>query len=205
MSHFRRLAVAAALVCLYLPGLAAQAPTHPLDGLSAAEYWSIVDALKGAGHYDSLTRIPFAGLNEPPKAEVLAWRPGQPFRREARVQVVQGQKAYDAIVDLNAKRVLEWRDVPAGQHMLTGDEMGTVQGLMLANPDYLAGLKRRNIDPAWLWCFPSADGYMGRPEEQGGRRIVRGECNNGYRAVTGYGPPVSGDRRGRGAARQRRR
>ena len=191
MSLFRRSTVVAAFVCLLGSTAAAQAPTHPLDGLSASEHWAIVDALKAAGKFDSATRIPFAGLQEPPKAEVLAWRPGQPFRREARVQVVQEQKAWDAIVDLNARRVLEWRDVPAGQHMLTGDEMGKVQGLMLSDRDYLAGLKRRNIDPAWLWCFPSADGYMGRPEEQG-RRIVRGECNNGYRAVTGYGPPVSG-------------
>ena len=191
MSLFRRSAVAAVLCCVLGSTLPAQAPTHPLDGLSAGEYWAIWDALKAAGRFDSNTRIPYAGLRELPKSEVLAWRPGQPFRREARVQVVQGAKAWDAIVDLATKRVLEWRDVPAGQHMVTGDEMGMVQGLMLAHPDFQAGLKRRNIDPAWVTCFPLADGYMGRPEEMG-RRIVRGECWNGYGAVNGSGPPVSG-------------
>lgn len=191
MSLFRRFAVAAVCCCALVSTAAAQAPTHPLDGLSASEHWAIWDALKAASRFDSATRIPFAGLHEPPKAEVLAWRPGQPFRREARVQVVQGTTAYDAIVDLAARRVLEWRDVPAGQHMVTRDEAGKVEGLMLADPDFQAGLKRRNIDPAWLSCFPLADGYMGRSEERG-RRIVRGECSNGYRAVTGDGPPVSG-------------
>ena len=40
-------------------------PSHPLDGLTAAEQWSIVEALKAAGRVDSTTRFLFTGLREP--------------------------------------------------------------------------------------------------------------------------------------------
>jgi len=171
--------------------LLAQVPVHPLDGLSGAEHWVVWDALQAAGKFDSATRIPFVGLHEPPKAEVLAWRPGMPFRREARVHLVQAGKGYEAVVDLRARTILAWREVPDAQHMLTLDEIGMTQSLMLGHADFQAGLRRRGVDPTWLNCFPVADAYMGQPGEQG-RRIVRGECWNTRGAVTGYGPTVSG-------------
>ena len=62
--------------------LSAQAPRHPLDGLSGSEHWAAYDAIRSHWKTDSTTRYAYMGLQEPPKAEVLAWRPGQPFRRE---------------------------------------------------------------------------------------------------------------------------
>lgn len=51
---------------------AAQAPVHPLDGLSGREHWTIYDALVASGRTDSTTSYLYVGLNEPPKSEVLA-------------------------------------------------------------------------------------------------------------------------------------
>jgi Cu2+-containing amine oxidase len=55
-------------------GLMAQAPTHPLDGLSGREHWVIYDALVASGRTDTTTKYLYVGLNEPPKSEVLVWK-----------------------------------------------------------------------------------------------------------------------------------
>ncbi|MBM4186641.1 MAG: hypothetical protein FJ206_04940 [Gemmatimonadetes bacterium] len=169
----------------------AQAPTHPLDGLSGAEHWIARDVLVAAGKWESTSRVPYLGLNEPPKAEIIAWRPGQPMRREARVHLVNGDKAFDAIVDLVGKRLVRFDPVPGVQWMHTPDEVTQVNQLLLAHPDFQAGLRRRGLtDPSLLTCFPIAQTYMGQPEEQN-RRVVRAECWYIQGAVTGYGPPMT--------------
>ena len=85
--------------------LSAQTPTHPLDGLSGREHWTIYDALVASGRTDSTVNFLYVGLNEPPKSEVLAWQAGRPFRREALVHLTQGGRGYEAIVDLQGKVV----------------------------------------------------------------------------------------------------
>jgi primary-amine oxidase len=109
MRHF---ATALAALFVLAPLACAQAPAHPLDGLSAREHWIVRDALVASGRTDSTTQYLYVGLNEPAKAEVLAWRAGQPFRREAQVHLVQGGAGYEAVVDINAKAVLSWSDLP---------------------------------------------------------------------------------------------
>jgi hypothetical protein len=44
--------------------------------------WTVLDTLKTSGHVDAKTRYPLLSLREPLKEEVLAWKPGQAFRRE---------------------------------------------------------------------------------------------------------------------------
>ncbi|MCZ6916045.1 MAG: hypothetical protein O7I93_04635, partial [Gemmatimonadetes bacterium] len=56
--------------------------------------------------------IAYVSLHEPPKAEVLAWRAGEDFRREAFVHLIQSGAGYEAVLDLEGRRVLEWRDTP---------------------------------------------------------------------------------------------
>ena len=106
---------------------------HPLDGLSGREHWTIYDALIASGRTDSTTSYLYIGLNEPPKSEVLAWKPGQSFRREALVHLTQGEHGYEAIVDLTGKRVLSWTQVPARQYMTSGSEFGRMSSLVLAD------------------------------------------------------------------------
>lgn len=181
----------AALGLLASSTLQAQAPQHPLDGLSGAEHWVARDVLVAAGKFDSTTRVAYVGLHEPPKAEVLAWRPGAAFRREAAVHLVTGDKGYDAVVDLIGRKLLRWEEVPGVQWMHTPSEVGAAAGLAMGDPTFQAGLRRRGAtDPSLVSCFPLATAYMGLPEEQG-RRIVRVECWYSQGAVTGYGRPMT--------------
>ena len=100
--------------------VSAQAPTHPLDGLSGAEHWIARDVLVAAGKFDGTTKVAYVGLNEPPKAEVLAWRAGTPMRREARVHLISTGKGWDAVVDLVGKKLIRFDPVPGVQYMTTG-------------------------------------------------------------------------------------
>ena len=135
--------------------LTAQAPTHPLDGLSGREHWTIYDALVASGRTDTTTNYLYVGLNEPPKSEVLAWRAGQPFRREALVHLIQGGRGFEAIVDLQAKVVRSWTEVPGRQYMTSNEEGERVEKLVLADPRVREAIRKRGVkDFTHVGCSP---------------------------------------------------
>jgi Cu2+-containing amine oxidase len=66
----------ALLLLLALPlTAAAQQPIHPLDELTSAEYWTVYETLSAHDGVEEGAEYLYAGLNEPSKADVLAWRP----------------------------------------------------------------------------------------------------------------------------------
>jgi Cu2+-containing amine oxidase len=56
---------------------------HPLDALTADEYWTVFETMKASRKLDAASRYAGVNLHEPPKTAVLHWKPGDPFRREA--------------------------------------------------------------------------------------------------------------------------
>jgi primary-amine oxidase len=172
--------------------LSAQAPRHPLDGLSGTEHWAAYDAIRSHWKTDSTTRYAYMGLHEPPKSEVLAWRPGQPFRREATVHLVQGGKGYEAVVDLLGKKVLSWSEAPGRQYMPTESENEAIGDLMRDDPRVRKALTARGYtDFDTINCFAANNPYFDLPEERG-KRIARAACEDTYGAVSGWGRPVEG-------------
>lgn len=181
-----------ALTILGAGALAAQAPTHPLDGLSGREHWVIYDALVASGRTDTTTNYLYIGLNEPPKPEVLAWRPGQSFRREALVHLIQGGRGYEAIVDVAGKRVLSWTEVPGRQYMTSASEDNRVDELAMKDPRVRAAIAKRGItDFTHVGCSPANHGYFDLPEERG-RRVVHATCGDDRGRLTGYGASFEG-------------
>ncbi len=171
---------------------AAQQPVHPLDGLSAREHWATYDALIASGKTDSSTRLLYITLHEPPKADVLAWKPGQPFRREAFVHLVQNRKGYEAVIDLAAKTVLAWREVPGRQYMATAREEELVEELMLKDARVRDAIERRGItDFSLVGCGPANEGYFDLPEERN-HRVMRAVCGNDRGRFSGYGETFEG-------------
>ncbi len=186
----RALALFSVLTPLALP-LAAQSAAHPLDGLSGREHWTIYDALVASGRTDTTTSYLYIGLNEPPKAEVLAWRPGQPFRREALVHLKQGKDGYEAIVDLNAKRVISWTEVPARQYMTSGDEFGRMTGIALGDERVRTAIRKRGITDFTHVNCGANHGFFDRADERG-KRVMRVVCSDDRGVTTGYGPDIEG-------------
>jgi Cu2+-containing amine oxidase len=100
---FCRTIVACVIVlCWGCPSVA-----HPLDSLSREEIAAAVAVLREAGHIDATTRFALIDLDEPRKADVLAWKPAGPFVqvRRAVAWVYRNEQRRDV-----AKRV-EVRDL----------------------------------------------------------------------------------------------
>ena len=172
--------------------LGAQAPTHPLDGLSGPEHWVVYDALIASGKTDSTTQYLYVGLNEPPKAEVLAWRSGQSFRREALVHLTQDLRGYEAVVDITGKKLLSWVEVPGRQYMTSREEGNAVDKLVLADPRVREAIRKRGItDFTHVGCGPANHGYFDLPEERG-HRVMHVTCGNDHGRTNGYGESIEG-------------
>ncbi len=170
--------------------LAAQAPVHPLDGLSLAEHWTLYQTLRASGQLSDSAAFLYAGLHEAPKAEVLAWQPGQPFGREATVHLVDGGVGYAAVVDLVNGSVLEYQATTDRQYMAT-DSDGRSAATALENPEVRAALVREGItDFTMVLCFVQSMGYFDKAEEQG-RRLGRVTCWDQTGSLSGWGRPIT--------------
>jgi len=173
------------------PSLAAQAPTHPLDHLSAEEHWTLYRVVRASGEIGDEARFLFATVHEPPKAEVLAWEPGAEFRREAFVHLVEEGTGYAAVVDLLGEELLSFEAVTETSYMLGPDDWGGMQAIV-EHPEIRAALEARGYtDFTMIRCGAGSTAYLGE-EEQLGRRVGRGTCTDGTGRVNGLGTPVPG-------------
>ena len=168
---------------------------HPLDPLSGEEITRAVELLRGAGHVDESTTIVHVVLDEPDKATVAGWRPGDPVDRTARLLAVPGPelRVLEALVSLTAGTVRDVR-VHEGVRpaLLFGESLDAI--LKLAeHPDWVAALRARGIeDPAQVQIDPWPTGNFGLELEEG-RRVSR--CIAYYRDAptdNGYARPIEG-------------
>ncbi len=170
----KSLLIACSLLVIFVAATAspaaAQAAKHPLDALTQQEHWTVFEALKASGHTDAKTIYALVSLHEPPKEEVLKWKPGEPFRREALVVVKQGPKTFEAVVDVAGAKLASWKEVPGVQPNLTEEEIRSVDEGVKANPEWQAAMRRRGIAGyETVECYGLSPGYFGTPEEQGRR------------------------------------
>ncbi|MES4793487.1 MAG: tyramine oxidase, partial [Chloroflexota bacterium] len=70
--------------------------------------------LKASLAFPAGSLFPTLTLHESPKAEVLRYRPGMPFRREAFAVIFDRahNRTFEAVVDLRAGQVISWKTVP---------------------------------------------------------------------------------------------
>lgn len=152
-----------------------QSAKDPLDGLTSSELWTTYEVLRASGKVDAYTRYPMVQLKEPPKEEVLAWKPGQPMRREAFVVVWKGKQTFEAVVDVKGKKLVSWTEMKGVQPNIVREEENEITAGVMADAGLQAALKRRGItDLNSVFCFVNTPGYFGTPEEQG-RRLFRVE------------------------------
>jgi primary-amine oxidase len=180
-------AAAAVMFALTEP-MWSQSPRHPLDGLTGPEIWTAYEVLQSSGKVDEKTRYPMVQLKEPPKEEVLAWQPGQAMRRAAFVVVKKGVQTFEAVVDVNGKKLVSWTEVKGVQPNAPDDENDTIKDAVKENEGVKAAFKRRGItDLQAVACGGYGTGYFGTAEEQG-RRLLRVMCFEQYGALEDWGP-----------------
>jgi primary-amine oxidase len=166
------------------------AQTHPLDPLSEPEIAGSVQVLREAGKLDDASRLPIIRLQEPAKAFVLAWQPGDPFPRRSFSVVKQGARTFEAVVDLDRRLLLSYDEVLAVQPPILAEELGLGHGLALADPRFQAALFARGITSFdSLVCAPLSAGYFAVPEEEG-RRLLRVTCFQFEGTNNPFGRPI---------------
>src|SRR5262249_48874091 len=117
-------------------------PAHPLDPLSEVEINAVRTILQTDGKVDDATRYPQVILSEPPKGQVLAWKPGDPVPRRAFAVVKKGPQTFEAVIDLTGSKVESWKQVEGQPSILLEEFIGAGE-IVKANPAWQAAMHKR--------------------------------------------------------------
>jgi primary-amine oxidase len=154
------------------------AHTHPLGRLSADEITTARVVLTEAGLVTPTTRFAYLALEEPPKAEVLAHRPGDPVDRRVRailLDVATG-RTQDVVASLTRRRLdraVEVDTATSGQAPILLEELIVVDEIVKADAGWCDAMARRGItDLDLVRPCPLSAGDFGLPGERG-RRMLR--------------------------------
>ena len=159
-----------------LGGAARAQVTHPLDPLSADEMREAVRILKESGQQPEGARFAVLARREPPKDEVYRWKPGQPLRRDAFAVMFERRRGrtFEALVDLQKKRVLSIKEMPGVQPLLLTEEATEAMELVRRDPRWQEAMKKRGItDLATVALEPWGVGTVPESAKAGGRRPGR--------------------------------
>ena len=83
---------------------------HPLDPLSAEEIQKACELLTTKKQLGAECRFAMVHLHEPPKAEVLAYQPGEAMERSAFLMVFDAMtgETHEAVVNLSRGTLVSW-------------------------------------------------------------------------------------------------
>src|SRR6478672_7516455 len=156
----RRYLLAAALLFPFQLAIVGAAP-HPLDPLSAEEIAAAAEILQGFELFPEGACFATLVLHEPPKNEVLAFA-GKAFRREAFAILYDHKenRTFEAVTDLRKIVVVSSAEMKGAQPFVLGSETERFTDLVRANPDWLAAMKRRGIDPSQVQVDSWAPGLV---------------------------------------------
>ena len=192
----RRLSFGSSLVvfiCLLLATSArAQKPQHPLDALNAQEYWAAYDAILGSGHFDDDTHFESILLHEPPKSVVLAWKPSDAIAREADVVLLRKGRVIEARVDVAARKLGSWKEIPGAQGPIFDSELMGLTETILEDERVKKALAKRGItDLNTVACEAVPVGFLAFPEQKD-HRVGWAECMVGHHSYHTWSRYIGG-------------
>ncbi|RFA09016.1 tyramine oxidase [Subtercola boreus] len=161
------------------PGSSADgAAVHPLSSLSSTEFERIRDLVTAWPDFTATTRFAYVGLEEPHKAEVLAWQAGDgalPDRR-ARVMLLDMAtgRSTDSLLSITTGEQLSTLELDGshGQLPVLIEEFEAVGEIASADAGWVAALAARGLTVDEVVCVPLSAGFYDFEEEKG-RRILR--------------------------------
>jgi primary-amine oxidase len=151
---------------------------HPLDRLSADEIRSARQIIEKHGLLSPTTRFALLALDEPPKHEVLAFRPGDPIDRRVRALLLDVATGAARTVVASLTRGVIDTDMavdPAvdGQPPIMLEELVAVDEIVKADAGWRAAMARRGVvDLDLVRPCPLSAGDFDIAGERG-RRMVR--------------------------------
>jgi primary-amine oxidase len=150
-------------------------PAHPLDPVTAAEYLAGRDIMAAAGLLADPVRFAYYGLEEPPKAEVLAATAKDRRLRAFVINTSTGEST-DVVVSLPDRKVSSARRLDPntdGQLPILDSDFTAVDEIVKADPGWRAAMARRGYhDVSQIKTCPITAGAYG-PAEDDRRRMVR--------------------------------
>jgi primary-amine oxidase len=170
---------------------AAQAK-HPLDPLDASEIAGAVKLLQTVPNFPRIALYSTVQLNEPPKNEVLNFKSGATFRREAFAIILdrEANKTYEAVVDLRAGKVVSWKEIAGVQPLVFFGEYETLQQIVKADARWQAAIRRRGITD---FDKVAVDGWaVGPVDARFSGRLLRGLSYFKGDGANYYGRPIEG-------------
>jgi primary-amine oxidase len=153
------------------------ATDHPLTPLSADEIRTARRIVDANGLLGQDVRFVYVALDEPHKKIVLAFKPGDPIDRRARILLLDratGQ-GVDVVVSVTEERVVSQAavDGTANGHVpILDQEFEDIESFLLECPQWLDAMRKRELDPALVRAVPLSAGVFGH-EDEVGKRIVR--------------------------------
>jgi primary-amine oxidase len=175
--------------------------THPLDPLTATEIVTAVRLLRAQPDLraqpgrDGELLFPTVTLNEPPKAEVRAFTPGTPFRREAFAVVLDraGNRTFEARIDLRAQRVISFTPLAGVQPSIMTVEIDRVAPLVRADRAFQEAMRKRGLtNMADIQLDPWAPGLLDPKTEPRTTRWVRALPYLKGKQKNPYARPIEG-------------
>ena len=127
---------------------ATRVASHPLEPLNSQEIAAAVEILGAERRLGPRMRFVTITLNEPPKAAVLAYQPGNMLDREAFVILFDSEtgQTYEALVSLTRQTVSAWTHVPDVQPAIMLDEFVECEAGVQASPEWQAAMRKRGVD-----------------------------------------------------------
>jgi len=151
---------------------------HPLARLSGDEIHAARALIEGSALITPTTRYAYLALEEPTKAEVLAFQLGDPVERRVRailLDIATG-RTHDVLASLTraeVERVAEVDTGAGGQAPILLEEFIAVDEIVKADAGWCAAIARRGItDLSLVRPCPLSAGDFGLPGERG-RRMLR--------------------------------
>jgi len=155
---------------------------HPLDPLSSAEILSACELLKAIKGLGAELRFAMVHLHEPPKAEVLAYKAGDPIERSAFLMVFDAKtgETHEAVINLTHGTLVSWVQhvtaaPPYGQPPVLVEDFMNCDRIVKADEGWRNAVKRRGLtdeDIRLVQVDPFSAGNFGFPLEAG-KRVVR--------------------------------
>ncbi|MGY1722698.1 primary-amine oxidase [Blastococcus sp. SYSU DS0533] len=150
--------------------------THPLARLTAEEVTAATGIVRAAGLCGATGNFVYVGLEEPHKAQVLAWQPGDAVDRRVRALLLDRATGAgrDVTVSLTTGAVVrdvELDAVADGQVPILDAEFEVVERILAADDRWVAAMAKRGLEAADVRAVAlSAGSYF--PDEAG-HRVVR--------------------------------
>jgi len=162
---------------------------HPLDSLTADEIRVAIQVVKSDARFVGAA-FPSVAVQDPPKADVLAWQSGQPLFRRARVQAMTSERFFEVLVDLAGRRIVSATERHGVEPSITLSEIEATK-VVLSNQEFKVGLQKRGItELTKVFCAPFSAGYYGSAA-QDAKRLVKVGCFDTRRSITNvFGWPI---------------